>query len=73
MKKALTAIFMALFLMTATVILPLQQTTALAAEVDDQKKGDKKKDPPGPPPVKDKNPGTSGDKGGSKPPKKPGN
>lgn len=67
MKKAFSAIFMALFLLTATVVLPMQKATVLAAEVDDQKKGgDKKKDPPGPPPVKDK---------GNKPPppKKPGN
>lgn len=67
MKKAFSAIFMALFLLTATVVLPVQKLTAQAAEVDDQRKGgDKKKEPSGPPPVKDKKPQPP-------PPKKPGN
>ena len=68
MKKAFSAIFMALFLLTATVVLPVQKLTAQAAEVDDQRKGgDKKKDPPGPPPVTEKR------KPPPPPPKKPGN
>lgn len=58
---------MALFLVTASGILPISQSQVFAATFDDKKKDDKKKDPPGPPPVRDKDKGSkngdSGDRG----------